>query len=110
MDLYALNLCTKHVLAMQDGILLVCWLRDVKTEIDIYSLEAGEFCCPLPLPGIGSVQVLHGRAQDSEIFLSFTSCTLPGQIYRQAYHTASILLSESLAGSKALVGRHVCPA
>lgn len=62
--------------------MVVCWLRDVSSKLDVYSLATGALQHHVPLPGIGSVAEFSGRRQESEWFFKFTGFTEPGAIYR----------------------------
>jgi prolyl oligopeptidase len=68
--------------ALKGDSLVVCYLRDVRSALELRSLATGNLRAVLPLPGIGSVAGFSGRRQDSEAFFKFTSFTEPGAIYR----------------------------
>jgi prolyl oligopeptidase len=63
------------------GKLLVNTLHDVSTRLELFSLE-GQPLGDLELPGRGSVGVINGRWDSSEVFLDFTSYTVPRATYR----------------------------
>lgn len=62
--------------------LVVCYLKDVVSDLQLRSLATGGLTQPIPMPGIGSVASFSGRRRDSEFFFLFTSFTEPGAIYR----------------------------
>ena len=62
--------------------MVVCYLRDVRSLLELRRLTSGDLISVLPLPGIGSVAGFSARRQDSEAFFTFTSFTEPGAIYR----------------------------
>ncbi|KAL3130653.1 hypothetical protein ABBQ38_008044 [Trebouxia sp. C0009 RCD-2024] len=76
----------KHVLnwaaALKGDVLLVCYVADVASKLQIHSLGTGSKQRDIPLPGIGSVTSFGGRREDSEFFFSFSSFTEPGATYR----------------------------
>jgi prolyl oligopeptidase PreP (S9A serine peptidase family) len=68
----------------QDDALLVCYLRDVVSALELRSLASGAVTKRLGMPGLGSVSAVSGRREDAEFFFSFTGFTEPGAIYRRA--------------------------
>ncbi|HRR07426.1 MAG TPA: prolyl oligopeptidase family serine peptidase [Rhodothermales bacterium] len=56
-------------------------LQDVKAQLSRYSLS-GRLLAEAPLPGIGTVSGLNGKARGREMFFAFTSYTTPATIYR----------------------------
>ncbi len=59
---------------------VIC-LVDASSQVDIFSLS-GEHTAKFPLPGIGTVEGFHGRAEAKETFFSFTTFDRPPQVYR----------------------------
>ena len=62
-----------------DG-LVVAYLRDVKSVLELRSLGTGQLERELPLP-IGTVTGFSGRRKDSFMFYKFVSMLTPGTIY-----------------------------
>lgn len=67
---------------VQGDVLLVCYVADVASKLQIHSLATGSKQRDVPLPGIGSITSFGGRREDSEFFFSFSSFTEPGATYR----------------------------
>ena len=67
---------------MQGGHLVVCYLRDVVSQLELQDLQSGALGKELPMPGLGSVASFSGRRQDSQLFFNFTGFTEPGAIYQ----------------------------
>jgi prolyl oligopeptidase len=63
------------------GRLFAVLLHDAHSLVQMYSTE-GEPMGELPLPDLGSVAGLGGRADDTETFYSFTNFSTPATIYR----------------------------
>jgi prolyl oligopeptidase len=78
------NTLTGVVLA--GGRLLANYLVDVKEEVAIHALD-GRKVGMLPLPGIGQVAGLSGRADSPEVFFGFTSFLVPSSVYRYDVRT-----------------------
>ena len=72
------NYC--HIL--QGDALVVCYLADAASRLQIHSLASGKQQQQVPLPGIGTVTQFAGRREDSEFFFAFSSYTEPGAIYK----------------------------
>ena len=68
----------------QGDVLVVCWLHDVASKLELRSLRTGALRQEVPLPGVGSVRGFSGRREDSEMFFSYSSFTDPGSIFRCA--------------------------
>lgn len=62
--------------------MVLCYLKDVKSELQLRSFASGELTRELPLPGIGSVGGFSGNHKSSEFFFSFVGFTEPGAQYR----------------------------
>lgn len=63
-------------------LMVVEYLRDVRSVLQLRSLATAELVEELELPGLGAVQSFSGRRKDSEFFFSFTSLVEPGATYR----------------------------
>ena len=88
---------------MQGDALVVCYLRDVHSVLQLRSLATGALRQEIPLPGIGSVYAFNGRRHDSEAFFSFTSFVDPGSTFRQA-PAARMPMLPMLAACDTLLG------
>lgn len=73
-------------LLLQGDVLLVCYVADVASKLQIHSLASGSKQREVSLPGIGSVTQFAGKREDSELFFGFSSFTEPGATYRYALH------------------------
>ena len=73
------------VQAVPDGF-IARYLEDAHSRLDCLTND-GTHIRTLPLPGLGTVSDLWGRADDSEVLYSFTRFTTPPAIYR--YDVAS---------------------
>lgn len=67
---------------LQGGTLVVCYLRDVVSQLELRDLQSGTLRKQLPMPGLGSVASFSGRRKDTQLFFLFTGFTEPGAIYR----------------------------
>jgi len=72
----------ESAVALKGDLLVVEYLRDVVSVLQLRSLASGALLEELQLPGIGSIQSFSGRRQDTEFFFSFTSLVEPGATYR----------------------------
>ncbi|MBN2046375.1 MAG: S9 family peptidase [Anaerolineaceae bacterium] len=63
------------------GRLLLTYLVDAKSELKVVDLSGALLDTP-ELPGIGTVSGFGGKADDEDVFYSFTNFTTPGTIYR----------------------------
>lgn len=63
------------------GRLFAVYLHHAHSQVQMFS-TAGEALGELPLPDLGSVSGLGGRADDTETFYSFTNFSTPTVIYR----------------------------
>jgi prolyl oligopeptidase len=69
--------------------LLANYLVDVKEEVAIHGLD-GRKLGMLPLPGLGQVAGLSGRADSPEVFFGFTSYLVPASVYRYDVRTGKV--------------------
>jgi prolyl oligopeptidase len=60
---------------------LVQYLRDARSEVRRHALD-GRLIDSIELPGLGAVAGFAGKSTDSETFFSYTSFTVPTDIYR----------------------------
>lgn len=67
---------------LQGNVLVVCWLHDVASKLELRSLQSGRLTQEVSLPGKGALRGFSGRRQDSEMFFSYSSFTDPGSIFR----------------------------
>ena len=63
---------------------MVCYLRDVVSQLELRDLQTAGLKKKLPMPGLGSVASYSGRRQDTQLFFNFTGFTEPGAIYKYA--------------------------
>ena len=68
--------------------LAVCYMEDVKSVLQIHSLESGKFEFKFPLEH-GNVQGFFGDKDSSEIFYHFVSFLIPGLIYHYDFSLPS---------------------
>lgn len=61
--------------------LLVCYMSDVKHQLQVHDLQTGALQWR-PQLEIGAVTDTSGSRKDSEIFFNFTSFLTPGTVYR----------------------------
>jgi prolyl oligopeptidase len=57
------------------------YLRDARSEVKRYALD-GTVIDTIELPGIGAAAGFNGKSSDTETFYSYTSFTVPTDIYR----------------------------
>ncbi len=69
--------------------LLVCYMSDVKHQLQVHDLQTGSLLHQLHLE-IGSVTETSSHRQDSEIFFSFTSFLIPETIYQCDLRSADL--------------------
>jgi len=60
--------------------LVICYINDVKSVLQLHSLVSGEHLTTLPLD-IGTISGYTGKRTHTEMFYQFTSCLSPGIIY-----------------------------
>lgn len=63
------------------GKIFATYLEDAKSLVEQYNLN-GELERKIELPGIGTASGFSGKAEDEEIYFSFTSYTVPATIYK----------------------------
>lgn len=71
---------------LQGGNLVVCYLRDVVSQLELRELRSGALKKQLPMPGLGSVASFSGRRKDTQLFFLFTGFTEPGAIYQYDFN------------------------
>ncbi len=64
------------------GKLFVGYLKDVVTQVQVYDLATGQAEHTIELPGLGTASGFQGEHNDSFVFYTFTSFTVPSTIYR----------------------------
>ncbi len=62
------------------------YLKDARTQVKVFGRD-GKLVREVTLPGIGSAGGFGGKRGDTETFYSFTSFTVPGNIYRHDLKT-----------------------
>ena len=67
--------------SMVDDQLIATYLKDVASEVKIFSLD-GKFIRNIDLPGIGTAGGFGGKRTDKETFYGFSSIATPPTIYR----------------------------
>ncbi|XP_045134986.1 prolyl endopeptidase-like isoform X2 [Portunus trituberculatus] len=60
--------------------LVICYISDVKSVLQLHSLDTGELLMRLPLD-MGTISGYSGKRHHSEMFYQFTSFLSPGVIY-----------------------------
>ena len=63
------------------GHLVLTYLHDVTNRVAVHRLD-GTAVGEIPLPGLGSVSAVSGKAKESELFIGFSSFLTPGTILR----------------------------
>jgi len=66
--------------AVNKDVLVVCYIRDVVSVIELHSLTDGKFLRELKFP-IGTITSFSGKRKHSEIFYHLTSFLTPGIIF-----------------------------
>jgi prolyl oligopeptidase len=74
--------------ALVGGKLVVLTMHDAASRLAVYRTD-GKPAGNLPLPGIGDVAGLSGKADEPELFYSFTSFTVPTTNYRHDLATGA---------------------
>eukprot|EP00123_Amoebidium_parasiticum_P008491 comp18846_c0_seq1/m.20866 comp18846_c0_seq1/g.20866 ORF comp18846_c0_seq1/g.20866 comp18846_c0_seq1/m.20866 type:complete len:703 (-) comp18846_c0_seq1:59-2167(-) len=69
------------VLPVAETKMLVCYLQDVKSVLQLHTLSTGDLLQNVPLE-IGSVVAVSGRHDQTEVFLKHMSFLNPGTIFR----------------------------
>lgn len=65
---------------VNQNILVMCYLHDVKNKLFLYQLESGKQIKEFDLD-VGSIGGYSGRKEQTQMFFSFTSFLTPGTIY-----------------------------
>lgn len=63
------------------GRLISSYLQDANTALYVHDLD-GKVLHEIKLPGIGSAGISYSKSTDNEVFLIFTSFTVPSTIYK----------------------------
>lgn len=71
----------KSAVALQGDNLVLKYLSDVKSVLQLHRLTTGELVQPFPLPGPGTITSVSGSRHHPELFFSFQSFTDPGSTY-----------------------------
>ncbi|MFP4047718.1 MAG: prolyl oligopeptidase family serine peptidase, partial [Bacteroidales bacterium] len=66
--------------------IIASYLEDAKSNVKVYNKQ-GQFLYDLDLPGPGSVQSLSGNQDSEEFFYSFSSYTVPEEIWKHNLET-----------------------
>jgi prolyl oligopeptidase len=67
--------------SMVGGRLFANYMKDASTRIKVFDVN-GKFLNDVELPGIGTASGFRGRMEHTETFYTFTSFTVPAEIYR----------------------------
>jgi len=67
---------------LQGDVLVVCYLMDVHSVLQLRSLSSGALTGEIPLPGMGSVSSFQSQRTESEAFFSYTDFVNPGSTFR----------------------------
>lgn len=65
---------------------IALYLQDAQSRVLRFALD-GKLLGPIDLPGVGTAAGFDGKRSDSETFYSFTSFTVPTEIYRYDFLT-----------------------
>ncbi len=81
------------------GKLFVTWSKDVTSLAYVYNLD-GSLDREIALPDLGTVSGFGGRKEDTFVFYSFTSFTMPPTIYRYdiGSHTSTLFRTAEIPG------------
>jgi prolyl oligopeptidase len=72
----------RSVSVMANNKLVLTYLKDAHSVVQVHDFKNGEMLSEVTLPGIGSASGFGGRRTDTETFYSFTGYTVPGTTYR----------------------------
>jgi prolyl oligopeptidase len=72
--------------AFAGGRVVVARLHDVQSRLDLFAKD-GSPLGHVTLPGIGAVSALSGRADDPELFYSFSSFLIPPSVWKRNLDT-----------------------
>ena len=89
---------------LQGDVLVVCWLHNVASKLELRSLRSGAVRQEIPLPGKGALRGFSGRREDSEMFFSYSSFTDPGSTFRW---TPILIRAEFSCGTLTTCGTHI---
>ena len=67
---------------MQGDALLITYMRNVASVLQLRSLATGVLVRELPMPGYGSVKEVCGRESQSQMYYSYESMTDAGSTYK----------------------------
>src|SRR5690606_33358059 len=73
------------------GKIFATYLEDAKSLVEQYSLD-GKLERKIALPAIGTASGFSGKAEDKEIYFSFTSYTVPTTIYKYDIMSGEVTL------------------
>jgi len=77
--------------ATVDGRLILTYLVDAKSEVEIHSMD-GKLDSKVALPGIGTTGVSGGKRTDTDTFFTFTNYTTPPTVYHLDMKTGAVKL------------------
>lgn len=63
------------------GKIIAGYMKDARSEAAVFAYD-GTLEHTIELPGVGSVESLSGKKEDSLVFFSYTSFNTPGEIYQ----------------------------
>lgn len=70
----------ESAVAVSRNKVILSYVSDVKTVLQVRDLKTGSFLCQLPI-GIGAVSAISGRRDDDVVFVDFSSFLTPCIIY-----------------------------
>lgn len=73
------------------GKIFATYLEDAKSLVEQYNLN-GQLERKIELPGIGTASGFSGKAEDKEIYFSFTSYTVPATIYKYDIESGEVTM------------------
>jgi prolyl oligopeptidase len=89
----------REILPQQDDVMafvqmvnhqfVVAWMHDVHHLLKIYNPD-GSLVREIELPALGAIGGLSGKAEDTEMFFSFTSFLFPTTIFRYDFKTTGL--------------------
>lgn len=69
-----------------DDKIIAEYLQDVKSNVKVFNIK-GQHLYDIDLPGVGSIQSLSGNQDSEELFYSFSSYTVPKEIWKHNLET-----------------------